>query len=975
MKNYGRKLFSRNSHCLDAKGLFTVGQDSYFQKLKKVKKKMQAKLNKIVTIAIALMLAITMVISFETFSLINAQTTYPIPGRPNDTYNLETYTAIQEGMHWTGMVANASAARLTLWNRFHDKIPTYCFLLAAPSPIGVGQTNNVVMFNPQTPPGATLNNNIRYQFKLQVTTPSGKVINLPTSAAVSGFQTTTGTTFVSDSTGSTYYSFTPDEVGNYTLTVTFMELNFMWNTTSGASNNDYYGTTFLSSNYTTTLVVQEEPIALSGLTPPAISPIPTEYWTRPIEGQNTPWYTVASNWLANAHDRDNGGAENRYQPDGTAPNSGHILWTKPTEDLGVLGGSNTGENGQVFNAGAQYQPRFMNQIIMYGRLYYSPNIFSSGGSDLMNCLDLKTGKQIYQVNTTALVGSQFQLTSYAISQGLSNAWFGYYYDQEDANEHGIQNPGWLFTPNYGRALQPATGIVSNLNIINVPSTAGVFEAQGPKGENLRYSFVNKGTANNPSYYLSQWNSSKTIPGMSAYADPSANVINAGLATRFDWNISSPIQFTTAPSVRAAKVGDIIWGTNGTWPTGSGAPSYTYPAEVTIWAISIAPDSLGRLLYMKNLQIDDPVLNTNLVLQRADANNNVFVALVVQTGQFVAFNMRTGEQLWKTDQQAYTISPYGYYTWSSLIGITQTKIAYDLLYTAGYTGTVSAYHLSNGTLAWRHEVIPPGTAGYIKSSPAMMALIADGKLYVGSHEHSAMTPLDPGNRLKCLNATTGESIWQMSGWVYPESIAVADGVLVYWNDYDGQLYAVGQGPTAMTVTAPNTASPVGTPVVIRGTVIDVSAGTQQDEQAARFPHGVPAVSDESMSGWMEYVYMQKASPANVTGVPVSIYVIDGNNNYRHIGDTTSDASGMFTYAWKPDIEGPYTVKAVFEGSQSYYGSAAESSFYASQEVTPEALTQLPTGLVTTADLLLYIGAVIAVNVVLIAIVAFLVLKKR
>jgi|GEM_PF-353204 len=939
---------------------------------------MQTSQNKLIAIAIAIVLSSTMVISFETLSVTNAQVIHEIPGYPGNTYDAATYNAIQAGMHWDGMVANASANRLLLWTRFKDQIPTYCFLLAAPNPIGVGQKDNIVMFNPQTPPGTAMGNGVRYEFKLQIISPSGKVMNLPTAGTAGGergFQSTTDYAFVSDTTGSTYYSFTPDEVGNYTLTVTFLELNYRWNTSSGVSNNDYYGTTLLSSNYTTTLSVQDEQVSLSGLTLPTILPMPAEYWTRPIEGQNTGWYTVASNWLANAHDRDNGGAENRFQPDGTAPNTGHILWTKPTEDLGVLGGSNTGESGQVFNAGAQYQPRFMSQIIMYGRLYYSPNLFYSGGSDLMNCIDLKTGQQIYQVNTTALVGSQFQLTSYAISQGLSNAWFGYYYDQEDANEHGIQNPGWLFTPNYARALQPATGIVSNLDIINVPSAQGVFEAQGPKGENLRYNFVNKGTAANPSYYLSQWNSSKTIPSVSAYTDPRAVPIDASLANRYDWNVSSPIQFTTTPLIKAAKVGDMIWGFNGTWPTGSGAPSYTYPDEVTIWAISIAPDSCGKLIYMKNLQIDDPKLNTNMILQRADPNSEMFVTLVVPTEQFVAFNMRTGEQMWKTDQQDYSITPYGYYTWSSLIGVTQTKIAYDLVYTAGYTGSVSAYHAANGTLAWRYEVIPPGTSGYIKSSPAMMALIADGKLYVGSHEHSALTPLEPGNSIQCLNATTGELIWQMAGWVYPESIATADGVLIYWNDYDGQIYALGQGPTSMTVTAPNTASPVGTPVVIRGTVIDISAGTQQNEQSARFPHGVPVVSDESMSAWMEYVYMQKGEPIDVTGVPVSLYVIDANNNYRHIGDTTSDKSGMFTFAWAPDIEGAYTVIARFDGSESYYGSFAESSFYASDAATTQPPAEPRNDLATTGDLMTWIGAAIAINIVLIVVIAFLVLRKR
>ena len=49
-----------------------------------------------------------------------------------------------------------------------------------------------------------------------------------------------------------------------------------------------------------------------------------------------------------------------------------------------------------------------------------------------------------------------------------------------------------------------------------------------------------------------------------------------------------------------------------------------------------------------------------------------------------------------------------------------------------------------------------------------------------------------------------------------------------------------------------------------------------------PHGVPAVSDDSMSAWMEYVYMQKPRPTDTIGVPVTISVIDANGNYRQIG---------------------------------------------------------------------------------------------
>ncbi len=442
-------------------------------------------------------------------------------------YDANTATAVKAGMNWVGMNVNASATRLTLWNRFQDQIPTHVYIMAAPNPVGVGQVFNIVMFNPQVPPGALLGNDIRYLFKLNITRPDGTTENLPAAGTSSGSVSTGGVingAFVSDSTGSGYTAYTPDQVGNYSITVTVLDFYYRWNSSTGGSN-DYYGTTFKSSSFTSIVSVQQEPVNLIGL--PNIEVLPTEYWTRPIEGQNTNWYQVSSNWLGNSHDRDNGGIENRYQADGTAPNSPHIIWTRPTEDNGVVGGSDLSRAGNTFNAGSQYQPRFMNQIIMYGRLYYSPNVYTSGSSDYLDCVDLKTGELLWEVNTTETVGARFQDWLYSIMSSPSNYWFGYYYSQDDPNEHGIQNPGWIFTYNYQRAIQPERGTTGPFTINNVPST-GAFETPGKAGENLRYILTNVGTSSNPSYYLSQWNSSKVIPMIGAGADPAARTVNGNV---------------------------------------------------------------------------------------------------------------------------------------------------------------------------------------------------------------------------------------------------------------------------------------------------------------------------------------------------------------------------------------------------------------------------------------------------------------
>jgi hypothetical protein len=937
-------------------------------------------------------------------------------------YNEATSAAINAGMNWT-LPQNASAIRLTLWNRFQDQIPTHSFIITAPNPIGVGQKCNVVMFNPQLPPGASMSNDVRYFFTLTVTKPDGTVQHFPSNDqhtysawSQNTIQTYMGqTVFGSDTTGSTYMTYTPDVTGNYTFMVNCLPVAMRWNYSSTV---DYYGTTFLASNFTTTLTVQTDPVSLSGMTTPANEPIPTEYWTRPIEQQNPQWYAIASNWLHANHDYNNGGYQNMYQPDGTAPNTGHILWTRPTEDSGIIGGSDTTRAGNSFNTGSQYQPRFTSPIIMYGRLYYSPNLYTSGASEMLDCVDLKTGQLLYEVNTTAAynpAASSGQVLGQSSTANVPS--FGYYYSQDDPNEHGMQNPGWLFTNNYGLGYQPERG-VPQLHIANVPSSqsgaGGISEFTGPAGENLRYIFQKDALGR---WYLAQWNSSKVIPMMMSGqsvtsltiegnvpitpAKPTGsyywngnswvagNPASAGIAVTvglagaaggpsYDWNVSLPLSFATQPYVEGASLSQgyvFGWNITGGWPTGTGGPSYAYPEEVTVWAISIKPETAGQVLYMKNIKTDDAATNTNYMIEHVDVDSGVFVTMSVPDMQFSIYSTATGDLIGKTDVQSTSINAFGYYTWPSLISMTQTKTAYGLLYVGGYSGTVSAYYLNNASLAWRYEVIPPGNAGEIKSSPGMLTLLADGKLYVGCHEHSAETPLEPGNMMKVLNATTGQLISQWPAWVYPLSAAVADGVLIYWNDYDAQVYAIGQGATQMTVNAPNSGVTVDQPIVIRGSVIDVSAGSQQEAVKANYANGLPVASDASMSEWMAHVYMQKSMPSNFTGVTVTVAVIDQNGNYRTIGTTTTDSTGMYSVSWKPDIAGDYKVIATFAGSASYYGTYSTTSFAAGEAAATTQPTAQPINNDNTQMYVLGIGAAIIVVIAVVAAVLLMAIKKR
>jgi len=132
---------------------------------------------------------------------------------------------------------------------------------------------------------------------------------------------------------------------------------------------------------------------------------------------------------------------------------------------------------------------------------------------------------------------------------------------------------------------------------------------------------------------------------------------------------------------------------------------------------------------------------------------------------------------------------------------------------------------------------------------------------------------------------------------------------------------------MTISIPDTITE-GSPVIISGTVMDISPGILESESIKlRFPNGVPVVSDKNIDQWMLYVYKQYERPTDVTGVEVTIFAYQKDNDkVVDIGTTTSDANGRFSITWTPPTgtAGDYEVNAYFSGSEGYYGSYAQTA---------------------------------------------------
>ncbi len=887
------------------------------------------------------------------------------------------------------LILSISSILTAIPNASATTIISYPYIIAAPNPVGVGQTVAVVFWIDSALPGATVTNDIRrHDYSLTITAPDKTV------------ETQTWNV-VSDSTSVQYYQFTPEQVGNYTIEFKYPQQTYNWNssTTPGA-NNGYIGAIFTGANKTITLVVQEEAI------PSAKDsyPLPTEYWVRPIEGENSYWYSIASNWLGTPYIIGAGasyGLPGAVQPDGAAPNSAHVMWTKEIQFGGVVGGNNTAVPAEMWYSGLSYNIRFGNPIIIQGRLFYqepwgnaggSGGLFGAGGDYV--AVDLQTGEELWRINPAA-TGVMLVPT------------FGYLYSYEDPNQHGVLSNGLLIAPStysaFGgptsgypglgtvwRMYEPRTGVLTTMNITNVPSGT---PAKGPSGEYLIYSVSNLGTTTNPNWTLSQWNSSRVFggAGMMGISNWYSGTANASLPSAFDyqnipvpslkgtgWAVGTASLSNTVPLVNPGDKLLLVQGGFGNHPQDYGAAGDALnPSPANITAISLNPNSYGSVLWTKTY---DPAPNNNSrIISDWDPVNNVFVFIDKEDMVHYGYSLTTGEKVWGPTKLTddYTVD-YQYMT----LGL--ERIAYGKLYFTGYSGILFCYDTKTGDLLWTY-----GNGGEGNSTlsgfetpygryPTFLTTIADGKVYMSTSEHSPNSPLYKDAQYRCVNATDGTEIWTILGYgnqMYGGQMPIADGYLTTLNSYDARIYCFGKGPSQLSVTAPDLAATVDQPVIIRGTITDIASGTQQTEQAGRFPNGVPVVSDASMGNWMEYVYMQKPRPANVTGVPVSVDVVDANGNYRNIGTAMSSANGVFSLTWTPDIEGTYNVIATFAGTNSYYPSYAETSFavYSTQATATPTIA----GTTSAADMYLLPGiiAIIVVIIIVGAILALLMLRKR
>jgi hypothetical protein len=851
------------------------------------------------------------------------------------------------------IIVQTSDAHTPPWN-----IPTFAFINVSPDPIGVGQYVNVIMWVDKVPNGAAWTNSIRlHNYKLTITTPTG-------------VETKTWDEIV-DTTSSQYYSYTPHTVGNYTFKFEFLGSTYTW-------PGDFQNDTFLPSSATTTLTVQEEQI-----TTITSYPLPSEYWTRPIYGENTDWWIISSNWLGEGGPQTTASFSG-YQvavPDAVGSRTGHIMWTLPLQSGGVVGGDMLTVQGQTYFDGTAYIPRYANPIILEGKLIYreplsygATSTTRSGENGRTFCRDIRTGELNW------------------VSDNMSTPSFGLIFDVQNQNEHGVCQPMVISVVGTTWYVYDAFAGIKLCEVINVPTGT---EAMGPNGEFIKYVIANAGTNEKPNYRLCEWNSTRlfmpegqTVPQTYGIIDAS---ISSGINNRYDWNVSLPwlTEAAALPDWSAASSGvrphvakwnDLILCHNGSFASGGDMFSPASWTPYNYFAINVNPSSgaLGSLKWIK--QFNPPAGNISTNFGGYDFDKHVFLENYKETRQWVAYDMNTGNKLWgPTESQA----AWDYY---GIAGVEDRTalIAYGKVYSQFFSGILYCYDEMTGKLLWTYGNGGEGNStasgyygGYGVYPTAIMA-IGNEVIYMGATEHTVSTPIYKGAKVRAVSAIDGTELWATSSFVnsfHTTSMAIADGFTTWWNGYDASIYTTGRGPSHTTVLIRNDAVTQGNSLLIQGTIMDTASGTTQDEQIARFPDGVPCVSDGSMDEWMGYIYQQRPCPTNVTGVTVSIDVLDANGNYRNIGTAITDANGFYSFAWQPDVPGKYTVYANFAGTNGYWPSNAETAFYVSE--APQATAQpTPATQLSMADqyfLPAVAGIIVAIFIVG-AILALLIRKR-
>ena len=799
-----------------------------------------------------------------------------------------------------------------------ETIPSLSF---TPNPIGVGQ---ILLVNIWIQPPIHVERELSNTMQVTFTKPDG------TKDVIGPFSS-----FQGDATA--WFSYAPDQVGTWTVRFDFLGIFYpagRYQNGKVVANNS--GTNLNSAYYSPShtaeqeLVVQQEQVMSW---PP--SPLPTDYWTRPVHVNNREWWSILGNYPAigyrpalyagspswdEAYPGTSPYWNDRLQfvPWVQAPNTAHVVWKRQGDIGGIIG-------GQMGQLSYRVDPGYPS-IIFAGRAYQSvQKVFDGQTQSVWQCYDIRTGEIFWEKTDVNPIPTAITYTDRS-SQAVEG---------EDAMHRGLE--ARFIAISGGRMIKyDPWDMQVTTNVSISPLTSATYYMH-----EYALSVQSLGGGN---YRLINWTTNGNLANLTTSTD-----------TRIISNISWPI--SSLPVTTDFNAGVTV-------TTSSINPPGTSGTGVTVGQRLIGVNiKTGAVMW--NVTAEDPGGHSQFFSgNTAVADNGVFIVRMIQ-GDIRAWDLFSGNVKWNTPLS---------YPWG-VFGAYHVASAYGLYFCNSYDG-VHGINETTGKIEWTFHAYTPhqfetpyqGENGeeYVFHGGIQ---VADGKVYTASMEHTQSQPTTRGLKLFCINAITGEQLWNFSASPVDGGRnfvgAIADGYLAFASQLDSMMYVFGKGKSTTTVSAPQTTVAKGTSVLIQGTVLDMSPGQP----------GTPCVSADSMTEQMEFLHLQGLCPSSLTGVPVVLTAIGSDNSVIDIGEvTTNGFYGTYSAKWTPPNESEYTIIASFAGDDSYGSSTAVTalSVGAAETVVPPEEPEAP---VDNTMLLYGILAAVVVAIILAVVAIFAVLRKK
>jgi outer membrane protein assembly factor BamB len=318
---------------------------------------------------------------------------------------------------------------------------------------------------------------------------------------------------------------------------------------------------------------------------------------------------------------------------------------------------------------------------------------------------------------------------------------------------------------------------------------------------------------------------------------------------------------------------------------------------------------------------------------------------------LCLDANTGKELWW-----FQAGSGGYFVYQD------PPVGYGKVYLSSRDGYLYCVDENTGALVWKHTpMIPFGNATH----PQVVAhenehVICDNKIYgIGASRPPSSAGSFAGTHgvsvFNCLNAHTGELIWECNNWCEAWKPNIADGK-VYGSDYiydrgvfeedykintgkGSWIYCIGPGPTELSITTDKTDLKTGETVKISGQLIDVSPGA-----IGPVPEG----------------YTEK-EVAPAVQVPINVTYVGSDGVKKPIAYVRTDSEGKFSCEWAPWVTGGITISADSVGSDAY-------------EAPTDALTTISVKSTSNMESILW-PALIAAIVVAVALPIVIIITRK